>query len=145
MSPSWFRPRCSCGVPSAASLGPAAAAPVSTYLANSSLVGDRIQRAYGIQARAGLPAGVIDLDAPEEPVLGVEPGFLLTVSRARAYKNAVASARPWRRTRPRLVVVGETPPRAGGGVWSDRLQVRRAHVRRARCAGSTATPARSSG
>lgn len=99
------------------------AATCTTYLANSSTVRDRIQRAYGIEAQLVYPPVSIDVDAPEEPVLGVEPGFLLTVSRARAYKNTglvceAVEAEP----DLRLVVVGEAPPREGGGVWSHRLQ-----------------------
>ena len=100
-----------------------AAASATTYLANSTVVAGRVAREYGRTAEVLPPAITIDPLADREPVDGLEPGFLLTVSRARAYKNvtvvceAVASLPD-----ERLVVVGglPVPPDAGDG-WPSRL------------------------
>lgn len=100
-----------------------AAAGASTYFANSTVVAARIAREYGRTAAVLPPAITIDPAAVREPVEGLEPGFLLTVSRARAYKNvgvvceAVASL-----PQERLVVVGGLPvPSDGGDAWPSRL------------------------
>ena len=95
-----------------------AAKTVDTYLANSRAVAGRIEREYGIQADILPPAITIDPDAEQHPVDGLEPGFLLTVSRARGYKNVEVVAEAIE-SMPgeRLVVVGGLPE----GEWSDRL------------------------
>jgi glycosyltransferase involved in cell wall biosynthesis len=95
-----------------------AAKSVDTYLANSRAVAGRIEREYGIKADILPPAITIDPEATQAPVEGLEPGFLLTVSRARGYKNTEVvcegvEALPGER----LVVVGGLPE----GTWSDRL------------------------
>ena len=101
-----------------------AAKGVQTYLANSTVVAGRIQREYGRPADVLPPAITIDADGDREPVEGLEPGFLLTVSRARGYKNvgfvceAVQSLPD-----ERLVVVGGLPPREGSTEpWSPALR-----------------------
>ena len=101
-----------------------AAKSVTTYLANSTVVAGRIQREYGRAAEVLPPAITIDVAGDREPVPGLEPGFLLTVSRARGYKNvgfvcAAVQSLPGER----LVVVGGLPEREGTGEpWSDALR-----------------------
>ena len=57
------------------------------YLANSTAVATAIRDAYGIDSEVVHPPITIDPDAPREPVAGIEPGFLLCVSRLLPYKN----------------------------------------------------------
>ena len=77
------------------------------YVVNSTAVAGRVRDVYGIEATVVPPARGLSPDGPVEAVEGLEPGFLLTVSRARSYKHtdlvraAVASM-----TDERLVVVG---------------------------------------
>lgn len=96
----------------------AQAATVSEYLANSTTVRDRIRGTYGREARVLHPPVSLDAGGPQEEVPGVDPGFWLTVSRARSYKNAhlvcqAVAGRP----SERLLVVGTLPPVPGGGKW----------------------------
>lgn len=96
----------------------AQAATVSEYLANSTTVRDRIRRAYGREAQVLHPPVSLDAEGPQEEVPGVKPGFWLTVSRARAYKNAnLVCEAIARRPDERLVAVGTLPPRQDGGTW----------------------------
>lgn len=67
-----------------------AAARVDTYVANSSSVAARIERVYDRPATIVHPPVSIDVDGPQEPVEGLEPGFFLTVGRGRGYKNVRA-------------------------------------------------------
>jgi glycosyltransferase involved in cell wall biosynthesis len=86
-----------------------AAASASAYVGISTPVVDRIRRAYGREALLVPPPVTIDVTGPREPVEGIEPGFLLTVARARGYKNTdVVIDAMHQLTRERLVVVGET-------------------------------------
>lgn len=95
-----------------------AAGTVSTYYANSRAVAARIDREYGISAEVLPPAITIDPRAVRTPVAGLEPGFLLSVSRSRGYKNATVVAEAVESLPgERLVVVGGLPE----GEWSDRL------------------------
>ncbi len=99
-----------------------AAGRVHTYLANSTLVRDRIRRAYGRDSEVLHPPVAIDPQGALEPVPGVEPGYLLCVSRKRGYKNVdsicdAVEGLPGER----LVVVGGLPEREDGLAWSSRL------------------------
>ncbi|WP_300014139.1 glycosyltransferase [Pseudonocardia sp.] len=82
-----------------------------TYLANSNVVADRIREAYDIDAQVVHPPVTIDAAGEQAPVAGIAPGFFLTVSRARGYKNvarvaeAVASI-----PGAELVVIGSGTP-----------------------------------
>ncbi len=67
-----------------------AAARVDTYVANSSSVAQRIERVYDRPATIIHPPVSIDVQGPQEPVEGLEPGFFLTVGRGRGYKNVRA-------------------------------------------------------
>jgi glycosyltransferase involved in cell wall biosynthesis len=84
-----------------------AARDASSYLVNSAAVADRVRVTYGIDPVVVPPARGLSPDGPQTPIPGLEPGYLLTVSRRRAYKHtdaiceAVASM-----PGERLVVVG---------------------------------------
>lgn len=87
-----------------------AAASAHRYLVNSTAVRKRVSDLYGIEAEVLPPPVEIEPSAPHQPVAGIEPGFLLCVSRLLPYKNVerVAAAfcsLPERR----LVVVGSGP------------------------------------
>ena len=92
-----------------------AASTVTRYLANSSVVRRRIADAYGIDAPVLHPPVAVDVTAEREPVPGLEPGFLLTISRQRGYKHAdVACEAVAGLPGVRLAVVGDLPERAEG-------------------------------
>lgn len=63
------------------------AAEAALYLANSQNVADRVWQAYGRTAQVLHPPRGLEPEGPEEPVAGLEPGFLLTVGRPRGYKR----------------------------------------------------------
>lgn len=87
-----------------------AAQGAAVYIANSSIVRDRIRRSYGRDAEVINPPVVIDVDGEQEPIPGVEPGYLLCVSRARGYKNVTAICQAVADSPgERLVVVGPLP------------------------------------
>ena len=87
-----------------------AAASADRYLANSTAVRARIREVYGRDAEVLPPPHGVDPSAPQEPLDGLEPGFLLCVSRLLTYKNvdAVVGALA-RLPEERLVVVGTGP------------------------------------
>ena len=64
-----------------------AAATADRYVVNSRAVRARVAEVYGIDADVVPPPVEIDVHGPKRPVAGVEPGFLLCVSRLVAYKN----------------------------------------------------------
>jgi glycosyltransferase involved in cell wall biosynthesis len=80
------------------------------YLANSTVVRDRIRAAYGIDADVVPPPPALGPDGSQRPVDGLEPGFYLCVSRLLPYKNvdAVAAAFADGASR-KLVIVGTGP------------------------------------
>jgi glycosyltransferase involved in cell wall biosynthesis len=84
-----------------------AAETADVYVANSGAVAQRIKAAYGIDAVVVNPPSALDPEGHQQPVPGVEPGFLLSVGRARGYKhiNVVAEAVS-RYGKAHLVVVG---------------------------------------
>ncbi len=93
------------------------------YLAISNTVAERIHAAYGIDAEVLAPPVSYMADSDRLKMPGIAPGYFLTVARGRAYKHvelvceAIESI-----PGARLVVVGELPPRPGGGSWSNRIQ-----------------------
>jgi glycosyltransferase involved in cell wall biosynthesis len=90
-----------------------AAATADRYLVNSRAVRDRVADTYGIDAAVVPPPVDVDVDAPRRAPAGVEPGFLLCVSRLLPYKNVdVVVAAVARRPDVRLVVVGTGPSAA---------------------------------
>jgi glycosyltransferase involved in cell wall biosynthesis len=89
-----------------------AAARASAYVANSAAVARRVEAAYGRQAQVLHPPVSIDVDAPQRPVQGLDPGYLLAVARGRGYKNVAIVREAVERHLPdaRLVVVGDADP-----------------------------------
>jgi glycosyltransferase involved in cell wall biosynthesis len=95
-----------------------AAATSDRYLANSTVVRDRIRNAYGIDAEIVPPPPALDPREPRQPVDGVEPGFFLCVSRLLPYKNVDAVIGAFSPDdEERLVIVGSGPE-------EDRLRAR---------------------
>lgn len=87
-----------------------AANSAARYLTNSRYMQAAIAETYGIEAEVLAPPHGVDPSGPTVPVEGLEPGYLLCVSRLLPYKNvdvlvrAVASLADHR-----LVVVGRGP------------------------------------
>jgi glycosyltransferase involved in cell wall biosynthesis len=91
----------------------AAAASADRYLANSSAVAERIKSLYGIEAEVVAPPPAMAPDGPVRPLGGLEPGFLLCVSRLLPYKNVDAIVQAAAElTSERLVVAGGGPEEA---------------------------------
>jgi glycosyltransferase involved in cell wall biosynthesis len=90
-----------------------AARSCARYLANSSVVADRIRTNYGIHAEVLPPPVNLRADAPQDAVPGIDKGYLLAVGRLIEHKNVVAVVEAMRRLPDsQLVVVGEGPARA---------------------------------
>ncbi|WP_344737393.1 glycosyltransferase [Microbacterium awajiense] len=113
-----------------------AALSADAYLANSSVVADRIRRVYGIEAQVVHPPVSIDADGPQEAVDGLDDGFFLTVARPRGYKGTEVLREAFRRMPDeQLVVVGaadrDGPPnvRGLGEVSESQLRWLYAHAR----------------
>jgi len=87
-----------------------AARTADLYLANSTLVRDRIAQFYGLAATVLPPPPGLFGTGVSVPV-DLSPGFVLTVSRLLSYKNVDAIAAAAVASRRRLVVVGEGPDR----------------------------------
>lgn len=84
-----------------------AALTADVYVANSSSVARRIKAAYGIDAVVVNPPSALDPAGEQEPVEGIEPGFLLSVGRGRGYKHIdVVAEAVSRYGKAHLVVVG---------------------------------------
>ncbi len=87
-----------------------AATSADAYLANSTVVAERIRSIYGIDADVVPPPPAITPDGPARPIPGIDPGFMLTVSRLLPYKNVDAITAAFRQlTDERLVIVGAGP------------------------------------
>ncbi|HVV75217.1 MAG TPA: glycosyltransferase [Mycobacteriales bacterium] len=96
------------------------AASATRYLANSTVVAERIWHNYEINAEVVHPAAGLDPEGPTTPVPGIEPGFLLTIARPRGYKNAVLVERAVESLpNERLVSVGAIP--SEGRAYDPRL------------------------
>jgi glycosyltransferase involved in cell wall biosynthesis len=86
-----------------------AAASAHRYLANSTEVSRRIRSLYGLDAEVLPPPPALE-PGPERAVGGIEPGFVLCVSRLLPYKNVDAVIEAVRSLPDeRLVVVGSGP------------------------------------
>ncbi|WP_245306597.1 glycosyltransferase family 4 protein [Acidipropionibacterium timonense] len=89
-----------------------AAASADVYLCNSTVVQRRIKDVYGIDATVVHPPHALDPGGEQEPVVGLTPGFFLTVSRLMPYKNVDVLLDTFRRLPgEHLVVVGRGPLR----------------------------------
>lgn len=100
-----------------------AARTASCYLANSSVVKERIHSAYGLDADIVPPSPGLLPHGPEQDPGDLAPGFFLVVARLLPYKNVDVVVEAARRLPgARLVVVGDGPARtrlqhlAGEGV-----------------------------
>lgn len=90
------------------------------YVANSTAVQRRVQRCYQRPCRVIPPPVTLTGDQPRQPVPGVEPGYLLTVGRARGYKRTqTVVAAMDHLPEHRLVVVGGA---GAGGPASARVR-----------------------
>ena len=90
-----------------------AAASADRYLANSSAVAERIRRIYGLDAEVLPPPPALGPGGPTNPVVGLEPGFVLCVSRLLPYKNLDAVIGAFAHLPDeRLVLVGSGPQEA---------------------------------
>ncbi len=88
----------------------AAAAGADRYLANSHAVRERIADLYGIDAEVVHPPVDFAVEGEVRAVEGIEPGFVLCVSRLLSYKNIDAvTAAAAERPALSLVVVGTGP------------------------------------
>lgn len=87
-----------------------AASSADAYLANSANVSERIRSVYGWSAPVVHPPARLDAQGPRAAVPGLDPGFVLTVSRIQTYKN-IASVLDTARRLPceRFVVAGDGP------------------------------------
>jgi glycosyltransferase involved in cell wall biosynthesis len=87
-----------------------AAAGASRYLANSTWIAREIKRVYGIAAEVVHGPVGLDASAEQSPVGGIEPGFVLCVSRLLPYKNVDVVVEAFDQLEgQRLVVVGDGP------------------------------------
>jgi glycosyltransferase involved in cell wall biosynthesis len=87
-----------------------AAASAQRYLVNSTAVRDRVAELYDLDAEVVPPPVDVDHDGPVEAAEGLEPGFVLCVSRLLPYKNVDAVVAAFRGLPDRrLVVVGSGP------------------------------------
>ncbi|WP_404392291.1 glycosyltransferase [Humibacillus xanthopallidus] len=90
-----------------------AAASADVYLANSTVVRERIAAAYGIEATVVAPPYGVDAGGELTPVEALadwaDVGYLLVVSRLLPYKNVDVAIEAVRDLPERLVVVGQGP------------------------------------
>ncbi|MEM9565681.1 MAG: glycosyltransferase [Actinomycetota bacterium] len=85
-----------------------AVATVDRHLAVSNEVADRLRRFYGVEAEVVHPP--ITLEGRPRPVPGIEPGFVLVVSRLLSYKHVHVVTEAMRALPDRrLIVVGSGP------------------------------------
>ncbi len=89
-----------------------AAASADCYLANSTVVAERVRSTYGIVAEVVPPPPAVVPDGPQQAVPGVEPGYVLCVARLQPYKNIDVVVSAFEQLPgERLVVVGKGPDR----------------------------------
>jgi glycosyltransferase involved in cell wall biosynthesis len=89
-----------------------AAASADRYLAGSTAVATLVASLYGVDVEVLPPPLAVDPRGEGRPVLGIDPGYVLCVSRLMAYKNVGAVIEAFARLpRERLVVVGDGPLR----------------------------------
>lgn len=87
-----------------------AARTAARYVVNSSHVARSVGNVYGIEAEVLPPPPVLTPDGGLERVEGIDPGYVLCVSRLLPYKNVDAVVAAFARLpRERLVVVGDGP------------------------------------
>lgn len=84
------------------------------YLANSTVVRDRIRRVYGVDAPVLFPPFGVDTEGQLEPIEGLaefvgDGGHHLLVSRLLPYKNIDVAVEAFRGLDERLLVIGSGP------------------------------------
>lgn len=88
----------------------AAARSADLYLANSTVVAGRVKTLYGIEAEVVHPPPALSPGGSVEPLVDLEPGFVLCVSRLLPYKNVDAVVEAFASLPgERLVVAGAGP------------------------------------
>lgn len=82
------------------------------YLAISSSVATRIRQVYGFEAEVVPPPTAFDAAGLQSPMPGIEPGYVVAVSRLLGYKNVAQVVEAFAGLpQQRLVVVGDGPMR----------------------------------
>jgi len=89
-----------------------AAASADRYLANSSVVAERIRAVYGLEAEILPPPPAVTPVGSLEEVEGVTEGFFLCVSRLLPYKNVDAIVEAFAKIPNETLVVAGTGPEA---------------------------------
>jgi glycosyltransferase involved in cell wall biosynthesis len=94
------------------------AATADRYLANSTVVKDRIRAVYGLEAEIVHPPAAVNISQEQQALPGLQSGYVLTVSRSRGYKNVdlVCQALA-RQPEATLVVLGGMP----SGTWPSNI------------------------
>jgi len=87
----------------------AAAASADLYVANSTVVQERIQQVYGIEAQLLTPPHTIEAEGLQQPVSGLNPPFYLCVTRLLPYKNVPCLLEAFANLPYTLVIVGTGP------------------------------------
>ncbi|MCV7575763.1 glycosyltransferase [Micrococcus luteus] len=87
------------------------------YVANSTVVKERIEEVYGLtDVPIVFPPHSVSTDGPQEPIPGAEHlaegGYLLSVARLMPYKHVDVAIRAAERTGQRLLVIGKGPEEA---------------------------------
>lgn len=91
----------------------AAAASADRYIANSHAVRDRVRDVYGRDADVVPPPFAVDPALPRRAPSGIEPGYVLCVSRLLPYKNVAPLVEAFAHLgTERLVVAGDGPDAA---------------------------------
>nr|NLI51549.1 glycosyltransferase family 4 protein [Propionibacterium sp.] len=86
----------------------------AAYLANSTVVRNRLREVYGIEAEVLSPPAGVDPEGPQSPVPDLadwRAGYHLVVSRLLPYKNVRQVVDAFRELDERLVIVGRGPLR----------------------------------
>jgi glycosyltransferase involved in cell wall biosynthesis len=91
-----------------------AASRAHKYVANSTIVQQRVMDVYGISASVFHPPHSVDTSGPREPVAGLEGfvrdgGHFLIVSRLLPYKNVDVAIEAFRGLEERLLIIGAGP------------------------------------
>jgi len=89
----------------------AAARRATTYLANSTATATLVRQLYDRDAEVLCPPPALDGGGEQRAVLGLEPGFVLSVARLLPYKHVDVVVRAAARLDRPLVVVGQGPER----------------------------------
>jgi glycosyltransferase involved in cell wall biosynthesis len=87
-----------------------AAASCQRYIAISTIVAERVQRAYGRDAEVLPPPTTFDPSGPQRAIPGLDSGFLMSVGRLVAHKNTDDLVRAFADLSDlQLVIVGDGP------------------------------------